>query len=119
MTASSHPAGLMAADGCLALEDGRLFYGRQFAAPLAEPGTDDLARGEIVFNTSMAGYQEIVTDASYRGQMVVLTYPQIGNYGAQAEATESVRPWVTALIVRDLAQVPNHWLMSGSLEQFL
>src|SRR5919109_547603 len=83
------------ADTCLALEDGRVFFGEGFGARVE---TD----GEIVFNTSMAGYQEIVTDPSYRGQMVVLTHPQIGNYGIQLEATESKRPWVTALVVRDL-----------------
>jgi carbamoyl-phosphate synthase small subunit len=100
------------ADACLALEDGRVFFGQGFGA-LVE--TD----GEIVFNTSMAGYQEIVTDPSYRGQMVVLTHPQIGNYGVQLEATESKRPWVTALVVRDLARTPNHYLVMNRLERYL
>jgi carbamoyl-phosphate synthase small subunit len=100
------------ADACLALEDGRVFFGEGFGARLE---TD----GEVVFNTSMAGYQEILTDPSYRGQMVVLTHPQVGNYGVQLEATESRRPWVTALIVRDLARTPNHWLASNRLERYL
>ncbi len=102
----------MDADTCLALEDGRVFFGEGFGARVE---TD----GEIVFNTSMAGYQEIVTDPSYRGQMVVLTHPQIGNYGVQLEATESTRPWVTALVVRDLARAPNHFLAANKLEQYL
>src|SRR5438309_8107211 len=103
---------MIGADGCLALEDGRIFFGRGFGAVVP-------VEGEIVFNTSMAGYQEIATDPSYRGQMVVLTHPQVGNYGVQAEATESKRPWLTALIVRDLAAQPNHWLASGKLDEYL
>jgi carbamoyl-phosphate synthase small subunit len=100
------------ADACLALEDGRVFFGEGFGARLE---TD----GEVVFNTSMTGYQEILTDPSYRGQMVVLTHPQIGNYGVQLEATESRCPWVTALIVRDLARTPNHWLAINGLDRYL
>jgi carbamoyl-phosphate synthase small subunit len=103
---------LTGANACLALEDGSLFFGRAFGAPVE-------VDGEVVFNTSMAGYQEIATDPSYRGQMVVLTHPQVGNYGVQAEATESKQPWLTALIVRDLAAQPNHWLASGKLEEYL
>ena len=100
------------ANACLALEDGRTCLGRRCGAPVS-------ADGEIVFNTSMTGYQEIATDPSYHGQMVVLTHPQIGNYGAQPEAIESKRPWVAALLVRDLAQFPNHWLASGHLDEVL
>jgi len=100
------------ANACLALEDGRVFYGQSFGAPVN-------AEGEVVFNTSMTGYQEIATDPSYHGQMVVLTHPQIGNYGAQLEARESKQPWVAALIVRDLAEHPNHWLANGGLSELL
>ncbi len=100
------------ADACLALEDGRVFFGRAF-------GARGEAEAEMVFNTSMAGYQEIATDPSYHGQMVVLTHPQVGNYGVQSEATESKRPWIAALIVRDLAAAPSHWLASGDLESYL
>jgi carbamoyl-phosphate synthase small subunit len=100
------------ANVCLALEDGQLYYGQAFGAPVE-------TEGEVVFNTSMTGYQEIATDPSYHGQMVVLTHPQIGNYGVQREATESKRPWVAALIVRDLAQYPNHWLNDGGLSEAL
>jgi carbamoyl-phosphate synthase small subunit len=110
------------ADACLALEDGAFYFGRSFGAPLpsaAAQRSSGFGRGEVVFNTSMAGYQEICTDPSYRGQMVVLTHPQIGNYGVQLEATESTRPWITALIVRDLVPTPNHWLLVGSLGAYL
>jgi carbamoyl-phosphate synthase small subunit len=106
------PPPYLSFDTCLALEDGRVFFGQGFGAPVE-------AAGEVVFNTSMSGYQEIATDPSYHGQMVVLTHPQIGNYGAQAEAIESKRPWIAALIVRDLAQWPNHWLADARLEEFL
>lgn len=99
-------------DACLALEDGRVFFGRAFGARSA-------AEGEVVFNTSMIGYQEIATDPSYHGQMVVLTHPQVGNYGIHSEASESRRPWIAALIVRDLAHSPNHWLSRGDLDTFL
>jgi carbamoyl-phosphate synthase small subunit len=102
----------LGADACLALEDGRVFYGHGF-------GSRGEAEAEVVFNTSMAGYQEIATDPSYHGQMVVLTHPQIGNYGVQAQAAESARPWLAALIVRDLAATPNHWLASGDLDAYL
>ncbi|MGH2484559.1 MAG: carbamoyl-phosphate synthase domain-containing protein, partial [Ktedonobacterales bacterium] len=81
----------------LALEDGAVFYGRPFGA------VDALARGrrgEVVFATSMTGYQEICTDPSYRGQMVVLTFPLIGNYGVTPDDGESRRPWLSALLVR-------------------
>jgi len=109
---ASDPHPHFGADACLALEDGRVFFGRGFGAPVD-------AEAEVVFNTSMAGYQEIATDPSYHGQMVVLTHPQIGNYGVQEEAAESARPWLAALIVRDLAAAPNHWLAAGSLDEYL
>lgn len=100
------------ADACLALEDGRVFFGYTFGAPVD-------AEGEVVFNTSMAGYQEIATDPSYHGQMVVLTHPQVGNYGVQSEAAESKRPWIAAFIVRDVAHSPSHWLASQTLDRYL
>jgi len=79
----------------LGLEDGSTWWGEAF-------GDASSAWGEVVFNTAMTGYQEIASDASYNGQLVVLTYPLIGNYGAFERATESRRPWVEALIVREL-----------------
>jgi carbamoylphosphate synthase small subunit len=74
----------------LALEDGRIFQGRAF-------GAQGVICGEVVFNTGMTGYQEILTDPSYAGQIVCLTYPHIGNYGVNAEDVESSRPWVSGL----------------------
>ena len=86
----------------LALEDGTVFTGRAFGAR----GEVD---GEVVFNTSMTGYQEILTDPSYHGQIVAMTYPQIGNYGVNAEDAESGRPWVRGFVVRELSRlVSNH-----------
>jgi len=79
----------------LGLEDGSIWWGEAF-------GDASAASGEVVFNTAMTGYQEIATDASYNGQLVVLTYPLIGNYGVFARAAESRRPWVEALVVREL-----------------
>jgi carbamoyl-phosphate synthase small subunit len=99
-------------EAALALEDGSVFVGEPFGAK-----TDVAA--EIVFNTGITGYQEVVTDPSYRGQMVVMTHPQIGNYGVADSGDESVRPWVSALIVRELAEQPHHWESRARLEDFL
>lgn len=96
----------------IALEDGTVYVGEPFGAE-----TDVAA--EVVFNTGITGYQEVVTDPSYRGQMVVMTHPQIGNYGIATSGDESVQPWVSALIVRELAEMPNHWESRGRLEDFL
>jgi len=79
----------------LGLEDGSAWWGEAF-------GDASAAWGEVVFNTAMTGYQEIASDASYNGQIVVLTYPLIGNYGTFDRASESRRPWVEALVVREL-----------------
>ena len=79
----------------LGLEDGSTWWGEAF-------GDGSPATGEVVFNTAMTGYQEIASDASYNGQIVVLTYPLIGNYGTFDRAAESRRPWVEALLVREL-----------------
>lgn len=96
----------------LVLEDGSTFVGTPFGA-----GVD--AEGEVVFNTCMTGYQEVCTDPSYRGQMVVMTHPQIGNYGISPVNNESVRPWVAALIVRDYAPYHHHWQSEVSLGDWL
>ena len=96
----------------LALETGDLFFGQGFGS--AEP-----CEGEVVFNTSMTGYQEIVTDASYHGQIVTLTYPLIDNYGVNTEDMESRRPWIAGLAVRELAVTHNNWRASGGLHEFL
>lgn len=96
----------------LALEDGSVFRGRPFGAPVD-------AEAEVVFNTSMTGYQEIATDPSYRGQMVTLTYPLIGNYGVATDANESRRPWIAAFIVREYYDDPSNWSSCESLGNFL
>ncbi|MEO7001011.1 MAG: glutamine-hydrolyzing carbamoyl-phosphate synthase small subunit, partial [Ktedonobacterales bacterium] len=100
----------------LTLEDGAIFYGRPFGA------VESLAksrRGEVVFATAMTGYQEICTDPSYRGQMVVLTYPLIGNYGIALDDVESRRPWLSALIVRECADEYSNWRAAESLDDYL
>src|SRR2546428_8439892 len=83
----------------LALEDGTVYTGRSF-------GARGETFGEVVFNTSMTGYQEVLTDPSYRGQLVTMTYPLIGNYGTNPEDTESRRPQVEGFIVRELSLQP-------------
>ncbi len=96
----------------LALEDGTVFTGRAF-------GARGEADGEVVFNTSMTGYQEILTDPSYHGQIVAMTYPLIGNYGVNAEDAESGGPRVRALVVRELSRVPSSHRSGGSLDAYL
>jgi carbamoyl-phosphate synthase small subunit len=96
----------------LALEDGRLFEGRAF-------GAEGEASGEVVFNTSMTGYQEILTDPSYAGQIVVMTYPHIGNYGANSEDEESARPYVEGFVAREFSAVQSNWRSRETLDAYL
>ncbi len=96
----------------LALEDGTVFTGRGF-------GAAGETFGEVVFNTSMTGYQEVLTDPSYKGQIVTMTYPLIGNYGINAEDQESSRPQVEGFVVRELARVPSNFRSAGSLDAYL
>ena len=96
----------------LALEDGTVFTGRAFGAR----GEVD---GEVVFNTSMTGYQEILTDPSYHGQIVTMTYPEIGNYGVNDEDLESRRPWVRGFVIRELSGRVSNFRAQESLEAFL
>jgi carbamoyl-phosphate synthase small subunit len=96
----------------LALEDGRTFRGRSWAAA-------GEAFGEMVFNTSMTGYQEVLTDPSYAGQIVCMTYPLIGNYGVNSEDEESDRPWVEGFVVREASRVASNWRSQESLEAYL
>ncbi len=98
--------------GLLVLADGRVFKGRLF-------GAKEEAVGEVVFNTSMAGYQEIITDPSYAGQMVVMTYPLIGNYGISPEDNESEKPWLTGFIIKELSGISSNWRSRESLDDFL
>jgi carbamoyl-phosphate synthase small subunit len=96
----------------LVLEDGRTFSGTSF-------GADGESFGEMVFNTSMAGYQEILTDPSYAGQIVCMTYPLIGNYGINQEDDESRRPWVEGFVVREASRIVSNHRSTMSLQDYL
>ncbi|MEA2204461.1 MAG: carbamoyl-phosphate synthase small subunit [Blastocatellia bacterium] len=96
----------------LALEDGRVFHGRSWAA-------DGEVCGEMVFNTSMSGYQEVLTDPSYAGQIVCMTYPLIGNYGVNAADAESARPWVEGFVVREASRMASNWRSEETLTSYL
>src|SRR5258707_15330746 len=95
----------------LALEDGTVFTGISFGAP----GEID---GEVCFNTSMTGYQEILTDPSYRGQIVTMTYPEIGNYGVNVEDVESAKPHLAAFVVRNLSSVASNFRSDSTLADY-
>jgi len=99
----------------LALEDGKVFYGYGFGAT----GEIGETTGEVVFNTSMTGYQEILTDPSYAGQIVTMTYPLIGNYGVNKDDNESRKPFVEGFVVRESSSVYSNWRAQGSLQEFL
>jgi carbamoyl-phosphate synthase small subunit len=96
----------------LALEDGKFFEGESF-------GATETRVGEICFNTSMTGYQEVLTDPSYRGQIVAMTYPLVGNYGTNALDQESAMPHVRGFVIEELAEVPSNWRSEASLNDYL
>ncbi len=96
----------------LMLEDGRAFHGTSFGA-----GGETF--GEMVFNTSMSGYQEILTDPSYAGQIVCMTYPLIGNYGVNEADSESRRPWAEGFVVREASRVASNWRSTETLDSYL
>ena len=96
----------------LILEDGTVFAGTSI-------GSDREVISEIVFNTSMTGYLEVLTDPSYAGQAVVMTYPLIGNYGICREDMESGRPWPDGYIVRELSRIPSNFRSEGTIQDFL
>src|SRR5213595_1219015 len=96
----------------LALEDGTVLRGEGFGAPTAECG-------EVCFNTSMTGYQEILTDPSYKGQIVALTCPLIGNCGVNRQDVESWRPHVSGFVIRELSPVVSNWRAEYSLAEYL
>jgi len=100
------------AQALLALADGTLFRGRAI-------GAIGHTVGEVVFNTSMTGYQEILTDPSYSGQIVTLTYPHVGNVGVNAEDAESRKPFAAGLVIRDLPRRASSWRATGSLADYL
>src|SRR5690606_28306655 len=96
----------------LALEDGSVYEGRSV-------GAEGRVFGEVVFNTSMTGYQEILTDPSYRGEIVTMTYPLIGNYGVNDDDVESARPHARGFVVRELCGDPSNWRSKSRLAAFL
>jgi carbamoyl-phosphate synthase small subunit len=96
----------------LALEDGTVFEGRSFGAPAERSG-------EVVFNTALTGYQEVFTDPSYSGQIVILTNPQIGNYGTSRHDNESARPYIEGLVVREFSAVSSNWRADTEAGAFL
>ncbi|MBI2985662.1 MAG: glutamine-hydrolyzing carbamoyl-phosphate synthase small subunit [Deltaproteobacteria bacterium] len=96
----------------LALADGRVYAGRSF-------GAEGEAIGEVVFNTSMTGYQEILTDPSYEGQMVAMTYPEIGNVGVNPEDVESRKPYVRGFIVKEYSSIPSNWRATQPLHGYM
>ncbi len=117
MAADARTAGVPAryrppTDAAVALADGRVFRGRTF-------GARGDGRGEVVFTTTMVGYQEVCTDPSFRGQLVCMTYPLIGNYGVAPEGDESRRPWIAGLIVREVSDEPSHHASRGTLADYL
>src|SRR5580765_8151423 len=99
-------------EAILALEDGTTFRGQA-------AGAEGEARGEVVFNTSMTGYQEVLTDPSYAGQIVTMTCPEIGNYGVSSEDVESRAPHVAGFIVRQESPVASNWRAEGTLREYL
>ena len=99
-------------DAILALEDGTIFKGRSF-------GAEGERSGEVVFNTSMSGYQEIITDPSYKGQIVAMTYPLIGNYGVNADDVESCRPFIEGFVVKECSKIASNWRSQQSLAAYL
>jgi carbamoyl-phosphate synthase small subunit len=102
----------MTFDGILALEDGRVFRGLAW-------GAHGSRTGEIVFNTSLTGYQEILTDPSYAGQIVTMTYPLIGNYGTNREDIESRRPFAEGFVVREFSEISSNWRSGGTIDDYL
>jgi carbamoyl-phosphate synthase small subunit len=98
--------------GIIALEDGAIFEGVYF-------GASGEKTGEVVFNTSLTGYQEVLTDPSYKGQIVTMTYPLIGNYGINDEDCESFKPFVEGFIVKECSRIVSNWRAKESLENYL
>ena len=97
----------------LALEDGFVLEGESFTGPI------ELAGGEVIFNTAMTGYQELITDPSYTGQMVCMTWPLIGNYGINPDDMESEKVHMSALLVKECCKEPSNWRSTETLSAFL
>ena len=100
-------------DAALVLADGTVFEGEAMGAPA------DVATGEVVFNTVLSGYQEVITDPSYAGQIIAFTYPHIGNYGISEADSESARPFCRGVIIRELAHRPSNWRSTVDLDTWL
>src|SRR5262245_15760201 len=111
MSSAARPLSPGNAGALLVLEDGSVFEGRAVA-----PGT---RFGEVVFNTAMTGYQEVLTDPSYRGQIVVMTQPHIGNYGMADASAESGRAWVEGFVARRFTPRPSNFASEGDLPTYL
>ena len=105
----------MIREGALVLADGSVFEGELIGAGPA----NGVATGEVVFNTALSGYQEIITDPSYAGQIITFTYPHIGNYGVNATDHESRRPFCRGVVVRELARRHSNWRAEGDLDSLL
>ena len=103
------------AEALLVLADGTVFEGEAIGAP----PPDGVQTGEVVFNTVLCGYQEVITDPSYAGQVIAFTYPHIGNYGVNPDDYESRRPFCSGVIVRDLARRHSNWRATGNLDDLL
>ena len=103
----------------LALEDGRIFRGKAYGAANSPNGAIAERIGEVVFNTSLTGYQEIFTDPSYAGQIVVLTNPHIGNYGTSPSDAESAKPYIEGLVVREFSPVSSNWRSTEVADEYL
>src|SRR5438445_10559074 len=99
-------------EAILALEDGTTFLGQA-------AGAEGEAQGEVVFNTAMTGYQEVLTDPSYSGQIVTMTCPEIGNYGVSSSDVESRAPHVAGFVIRDESPVASNWRAESSLREYL
>ncbi len=99
-------------DAKIVLEDGTVFKGYSF-------GANGYGVGEVVFNTSMSGYQEILTDPSYKGQIVTMTYPHIGNCGVNFEDNESIKPFVNGLVVKECSRIKSNWRSKKGLSEYL
>ena len=110
-----HSGGRAPREGLLVLADGTTFEGEAIGAAPA----GGVATGEVVFNTVLSGYQEVLTDPSYAGQVIAFTYPHIGNYGVNPVDAESARPFCRGVVVRDLARRPSNWRSAEDLDSFL
>jgi carbamoyl-phosphate synthase small subunit len=109
-------------EALLVLSDGTVFEGEAMGALAKGPAGEEptsIATGELVFNTCLSGYQEVITDPSYAGQVIAFTYPHIGNYGVSPEDEQSGRPFCRGIVVRDITDRPSNWRSAESLERYL